>query len=308
MRFLVISIVILAACPAFAFTIKVIFRHELSFTAESLEARTRQNESFDEQNTDPQLESLILATVSQTVKLLPPRYLPPLLTFNVERSALFTKTRKAPELIPLSMVLTSQIPTKNEIRYSDYEMRTHPEAARTIIAHETGHMLIEWACRAEGVTKPTDSTVQSSHWAGSIYEGVADYISATVNNTTIIGTPGAWYARDILKFDTLDAAHKGSISTVTLVEQGWTESGLIPRYQTYVDLVRDFKKQASEDTVGDSYVEAPWLAGQFWKLNAVYGSESVFASILKLAVSGKKFISPEPFLNDVKLALGQSQK
>jgi hypothetical protein len=288
---------------ASAFETQVVFKNHLSFTANSLESIDRQNEKFSAEVTDSQLQSLIISTVQKTIQLLPARYLPPRLTVSVERDALFTKTGKNAEKIPLSMVLTFQIPTKNEIRYSDFELQGHPEAARTIIAHETGHMLIEWACRSVGVTKPTDSSVQSSHWVGSIYEGVADYISATVNNTTVIGAPGAWYARDILKFKTLDEAHRGSVSTLKLVEQGFASEGLIPRYQTYVDLLAEFKKEASDSTVGDSYVEAPWLAGQLWELNRIYGSIRVFGAVLEIAVSGEKFTDPEIFLGDVKQIL-----
>lgn len=304
-KFLFMISLVFSADIASAFDVKVVFKNNLSFTADSLESMNRQNETFSTENTDPQLESLILSTVEKTVQLLPTRYLPPSLTINVERNALFTKPGKVAEQIPLSMVFTVQIPTKNEVKYSDFEMQNHPEATRTIIAHETGHMLIEWACRSAGVTKPTDRTVQSSHWVGSIYEGVADYISATVNNTTVIGTPGAWYSRDILKFDNLEEAHKGSASTIKLVEQGWIQAGLIPRYQTYVDTIAEFKNEAPDDTVGDSYVEAPWLAGQLWKLNKIYGSKLVFDSILTIAVSGKKFANPELFLHDVKSSLKQ---
>lgn len=302
-RYLWLTILMFGAATASAFEARVVFKNNLAFTAPSVASLDRRDETYSTENTDPELESLILSTVQKTATLLPARYLPPRLTIHIERDALYTKPDHAAEQIPLSMVFTTQVPTRNEIRYSDFEMRDRPEATRTIVAHEVGHMLIEWACRAVGVTKPTDATVQSSHWVGSVYEGVADYIGAVVSGTTIIGSPGAWYSRDILQFDTLAEARQGRVPTLRLVEEGWTQAGLIPRYSTYVDLIAEFKKEASDDTVGDAYVEGPWLAGQLWRLGEAEGFKKVFDVILEIAVSGRQYTDPEVFLADVTSAL-----
>ena len=284
-----------------AMEITVVKRTNFTFQADSIGAIDRTKESYSSSPVDPHLENLIKTTIRNTVKLLPTKYLPKRLTVNVESRGVFTAPGKRGEALPLSLVLTTQLPAKDQIRFSNYEIKNDSYSVQTVLAHETGHMLIEWACRKEGVTPPNQTFL--SHWSKPIYEGVADYISATVNNTTIIGSSTAWFHRDILQYNSLAAAKNPALSIADVAEQGLTSVGLIPRFGSYRDWIDGVRKILTQLDMKDPYAEGTWLAGQLWKLNDTYGAQTVFNAVLAIAITGEKFDDEQIFLDMVELRL-----
>lgn len=160
---------------------------------------------------------------------------------------------------------------------------------------------MEWACRATGITQPNETM---SHWSGAIYEGVADYIAATVNDTNLIGGKDQWFTRDILQFQTLDEAMHSQITSIDIVENGLTAAGFIPQYRTYTEMIAEFKNEIIKiPDYQDSYVIGSWLAGQLWQLDKATSQAEVFEAILAVAITGKKIDNPQVFLKMVKTQL-----
>ena len=299
MRYFVFSLALFISSWSLAFQVKIVTKQNLSFTAESADSIERTDEKFQVIANDPQIEKLIRLAVQDTVKLLPSQYLPPQLTVNIEDSATFTDLKGNSEKIPLSLIFSIQIPARIEIQFTEFEIKGNTRAIATIVSHETGHMLIEWACRSKGITKADQPFL--SHLGGSIYEGIADYVSATVNHTSMIGGAPSWFSRDILRFKTVDEARAYKENSVETVEQGLMAEGLIPQYHTYTNMIESLKAELAEDpTYKDPYLEGTWLAGQLWLLNQTQGVQKVFDAVLVVASSGEKIGDPQIFLSEVR--------
>jgi hypothetical protein len=298
---IVVSI-ILVSQVCFGFEVKVIQKQNLTYRSVNLGSSLRGHESYTEKAAPPKLNQLIVSVVKITARLLPSKFLPKTLIINIEEEALFSKNGSVFERIPLSLIFTAQVPLKNQIRFSNYEIKNCAQCIRTILAHETGHLLMEWVGRGSGVLK-LDQTMHTI-WSGSIYEGVADYISAIVNQTTDIGARGAWFGRNILQYKTLEEAQAQSTNTLQVVEAAFKMSGLIPRYRSYSDMISEMKSEWPAAGYRDPYIEGSWLAGELWRLSQVKGSRAVFGSIVHIASKGQRFSDPREFLKAVvKLSL-----
>jgi hypothetical protein len=300
MRIALTMLLFLLCSSVFAFQVNITTRNNLKFQASSLEASQRTQEVFDIGQTDPNYKMLIKKSIESVVSLFPSQYLPPSITVNIESQAVYINSKGMNDMIPMSVFLSTQISGKNQIRLCDYEIKNNPEAIRTLLAHETGHIIIEWAWRFSG----TFSSGQMSNWiwTKSIFEGVADYLSATVNNTTLIGGGNKfWYGRNILMFATYEDAKKRSlINTIQDVKFGLYNEGLL-KYKTYRSLIQEFEIELHDTPfIPDPNAEGSWLAGQLWMLNIKYGKRRVIDAILKIAFTGIKKSDVEEFFKEVE--------
>lgn len=306
MRSLFLLLSLLGSVRAFPFEINVVEHKKLELSAKDLLQLNRAGTQFTSVPVEAKLKNKIISVIKNTVQLLPPRYLPHDLEIALERTAVVTSPDEFNEEIPLSLFLTTQVPLKNQIRFSDYEIQNDDEAIRTILSHETGHMLIEWALHAEKILR----TDQTAHviWSGAIYEGVADYVSATVNNSSHIMGTSKWYSRDISRFKTITEAKNFNENSLQIVEDGLKSENFIPRYKTYTKMIAALKIDLEGvANFSDPYIVGTWLAGQLWNLNKTYGSKKVFATVLAVTISGKKFKDADIFFSEIESQLKQKK-
>lgn len=303
MRALILTMLCLIGHQSFALHVDVVTRDHLKFQASSIEASSRFKESFDVGQTDPEYQKLIVKSVQDVAAFLPSKYQQAAITINLESNAEFTDSKSTTEQIPMSVLLSTQLFGKNQIRICDHEIRNNPDAVKTLISHEMGHIIIEWAWRASGVV-PADK-LSNWLWTKSIYEGVADYLSATANDTTKIGGGSKnWYGRDILKYPTRDEAQRQTLlSTAAQIKFGLKIEGLL-KYKTYSSLINDIETELKEKPLmPDSNAEGSWLAGRLWLLNSKYGKQRVIDAVLKIALEGQKHEDIQVFLKEVKSTL-----
>lgn len=258
---------------------------------------SRKNESFVKVPVSREQEDIIRKTVSDAMAFLPAKYWPSKLTISLENKAIVSWSDGLVELLPMSLATSEQNPPRSAIRFGTFELNGNLAALQSIIAHEVGHSMIEWACRQAGVTAPNQFTI--SHWSKPIYEGVADFIAASVTHSTLIA-PGTWVERDILEYPTLIESKNPKRSTSEILALAYGKLGLVPQYRSYNRFL-DFVNQFTAKTgIKDPYSEGTWVAGSLWKLsNSGQNSRGIFRIILQLAVSGKEFQNSEDFVHAV---------
>ncbi len=273
--------------------IRIVQHDSLRFRYEDNITNRRSSSSIARVHDHPE----VVSVVAETACLVDKKYHPILLTIHLEFEA-EAETSELRETIPLSLVFSQQIPPENSIRLGMLEMKDDPIALRSILAHEMGHLIVEWVARTHGVAKASDYVIP--FWSKPIYEGVADFAAACVTRSTLIGSEKCWFHRDILTYTTLEDARDPSLDMGEQLERGFRTLGLIPKYDSYarwVDFIRSsFKRQG----IRDPYSEGTWLAGQLWELskNGLAGPK-VWDAITRLTASGEAFHEPNFFLSRI---------
>lgn len=284
---MVLSISINQAHALSSLQINIIKKENLSFSTLNFLSSKRFDEMYTNGVVAPEMKATIEDSINDTIALLPTKYVPKEITVYLEDHATIKESEVIHENVPLSVLFSVQQPKLGSIRFNTFEIITDYKSIRSIMSHEMGHMLIEWACRKEG-TFPADQNVLQ-HLDHSIYEAIADYVAAVVTNDTIIGGKNTWFSRDILEYETVEQARNTSKSIVAETDAGLREFGLIPNFKLYNQLIPILEDAVQE--TGSNYPgsDGVWLAGQFWKLSQTVGKQKVFDIILKIAITGEKF-------------------
>lgn len=270
-------------------------RKNLSFTTSST-SMDRENENFELATPPIKIREAIEQTICSTIKFIDKEYLPDELFIQLEHSAQVQSPNYS-ELIPTSLVLSQQIPIKNSIRLSLYELENDRTALNSILAHEVGHMLMEWIARRSNVT---DSSQEVIHfWSKPIYEGIADFTSACVTGQTLIGSRDLWFGRDILQYNSLEDAKNPTLSMAESIKIAFNEIGLIPKYQFYRNWLSTVEQFLKDANIKDPYSEGTWVAGQLWKMSNSCTDKRIWSVLSKFAESGEPFSDSAEFIQAV---------
>lgn len=286
--------------PGQADPIKVTFKNNISFGADGL-AGPRLDEVFSSNSAPKDLTELTVKTIEEEIKLLPPEFHSVPITIFFEVQATLRFADGFTQDTPLSVLTSMQNPLENSIRLGIYEVRNDPVSVRSILAHEMGHMLVEWASRQTGVT-PTEQLLFSA-WSKGIYEGVADFISSAVTRSTLIGSNTSWFHRDILKYlgSTLQQTQTDRLS-LKMAESGLPSINLVPQYRAYREWLDWLKGAFQDPAVIDPYAQGDWLAGELWKRSDNGRCANlVVTQIIRMGAGGTKFDDPNQFLNTLNL-------
>jgi hypothetical protein len=274
-------------------SIPLVFRENLSFHAEDLGSE-RTKESFDSGVETAEVADLTKGIVLQSLDLLDKKYWPKEIGIDFETWGRMYWPDGSMEELPISLIVSQQRPKDSRIRLGMHEILKDRDAQSSIIAHEMGHMLVEWAGRKAGVVDPTKSFMDL--WSKPIYEGVADWVAAVVTGSTIIGSNATWFSRNILAYDSLkDAREKSFGAMPVLLERGLNEMQLPQKYRAYREWLELVKKYLGDKP--DPYAEGQWIAGELWKISDKQNQgKRVFGTVIDLLVSGKKMDNPEEFI------------
>lgn len=291
-----------SATPANLSNIEIKIENRTNLQFESTDAfLTRQNETYLSNEASPEIKSLVQQTVLDTIQLIDPTFYFSNIKIQLESEALI-KSASYTETIPISVVFTQQLPPENAIRFGTLEVINDPQAFRSILAHEMGHMIMEWVARKNGTAKESDSVLP--FWSKSIYEGVADFASACVTGKTLIGSKGAWYSRDILKYQDLDSARNPNPNIADIISNGFSSIGLIPKYRSYVELSETLTDLVKSKAMKDSYAEGTWVAGQLWKLSSECHDKKIWKTLTEFSKRGTAIQDPADFIDQVKKSSG----
>lgn len=273
-------------------------RKNLIFKAENL-GDVRTDEIFQQEALSAEKNLDIRNTVDLCMQLLDEKYWPSQLHIDLETEAQMIFPDGFKENIPVSLITSQQQPSKSRIRMGMFELNGDAEAFKSILAHEMGHMLPEWACRKVGVTQSNDQFI--NHWSKPIYEGVADWVGAVISNSTIIGSKKIWFHRDILAWNSLSDAQNTVGAMAKLVNESLNASELT-KYRAYREWVELVDKYLGDQP--DPYAEGQWIAKQLWELSDKQNnSKKIFNAIIEVAISGKKINKADSFLSDIKIQL-----
>jgi hypothetical protein len=202
------------------------------------------------------------------------------------------------ENTPLSIITSLQDPPKNVIRLGISEIQDDVQAVRSILAHEMGHMLVEWASRQAGTT-PKDQKF-FSHWNKGVFEGVADFISAATTGSTIIGSRNCWFNRDILKYKSVEEAQQDR-QTLRMFTAHMNSSGWATQYRVYASFLNTLEKLFQDPEVIDPYAAGDWLAMKLWQASDDgKNSKEMILRILAIAQAGTKIESVEDFWTKIQ--------
>ena len=200
------------------------------------------------------------------------------------------------EHAPLSLVTTQQNPTDHSIRVGTFEFRKDQDGMNSMFAHEMGHMIVEWASRQSGATSPDDFWM--TNWSPDIYEGVADFVSATALRRTFVGSKDGWFHRDLLQYQHLSFDQiRGDRLSLRMAQTGLKRVGLVPQFKVYQIWLDWMENLFSDTTIDDPYAGGVWLAGRLLQLAQCKSSTSMIHKIVRLAATGEKFDNPERFLD-----------
>jgi len=276
--------------------IEVIERTNLKFSAPNLgDARTL--ETFDIAQPNPKILSSAHKIARQALEFLDPKFHPSSLRIVLENWGEMTFEDGSTESIPLSLITSQQQPARSEIRMGMFEIGEDFRAFETILAHELGHMLVEWPCRQLGVTKADDFVL--AHWEKPIYEGVADWFAAVLTRQTTIGSSEIWFSRDILRFQSLDEARKAPKMLLVDLEGGLNSLNLIEKFRAYSEWMNLVRKYIAD--IHDPYAEGTWIAGQLWEMSRGHDDAHRLANrIVNLAISGVRMPDPVEFLRRLR--------
>lgn len=255
----------------------------------------RTNEFFDEVAVSEAKSDQIRLVVDQSLQLLDLRYWPVQLSIDLETSATMQFPDGFQEQIPISLIVSQQQPKDCSIRMGVWDIENDSIAFQSILAHEMGHMLPEFACRQTGVVPPSDPFL--THWSKPIYEGVADWTAAVIMNSSLIGSNSCWFSRDILKWETLAESQDTVGDMAELLRSSITKLQL-DNYRAYSEWIELVGKYLGDQP--DPYAEGQWIAKQLWlKSSGRRRSRKVFDAIINVALTGDEFKSAEGFLAEV---------
>jgi len=238
----------------------------------------------------------IRSVVSSSLDLLDLKYWPSEVIVDLESEAEMIFPDGFKELIPVSLIVSQQQPSKSSIRMGMWEIEGNSRAFESILAHEMGHMLPEWISRSAGITSPNEPFL--THWDKPIYEGVADWTSAVITGRTIIGSEDLWFCRDILKWDSRAESQNTIGEMSRLITSALGQNGLLKfrAYREWAELVNRYLGDKP-----DPYAEGQWIASQLWKVSSGQRfAKNIFAAIQKIAEDGEKLESSEDFLIKIR--------
>lgn len=272
-------------------------RANLAFDTDDL-LSDRTNEQFDAKEVDPKFKAAAEELFAESLNFLPLKYWPLQLTIVHESKALVRSPLERGS-IPISVINSYQRPMESMIQLGMLELEPDLDGYKRTLAHEIGHMLVEWASRSAGSTPATSPRI--SFWHQSVYEGVGDYFETVLNGPSLGDT--RWYVRDAFRFSKLEDALQTKGNTAAAAERGFRESGLIahPLYLDWLEKVKAYIDSLS----GDPYMAGSWLAGQLFKLGEQTSHDQVAGRIVQLAVEGRQFTSVEHFLKEVSSGLAE---
>lgn len=258
----------------------------------------RSNEKFDAEEVDPNFKAAAEGVLAKSLQFLPLKYWPLQLTIVHESKALVRSPLENGS-IPISVINSYQRPIESMIQLGMFELEEDLDGYKRTLAHEIGHMLVEWASRSAGST-PADAP-RISFWHQSVYEGVGDYFETVLNGPSLGDT--RWYVRDAFRFSSLEEALQTQENTAATAERGFSKSGLIahPLYLDWLEKVKAYIDSLS----GDPYMAGSWLAGQLFKLGERASHKQVADRIIQMAVEGRQFTNVEQFLNEVSSGLAE---
>jgi len=272
-----------------------VIRKNLAFESPNLgDART--SESFEAVDASEVESAAIRKIVSKSLELLDSKYWPKEVTVDLESEAEMIFPDGFRELIPISLIVSQQQPSKSSIRMGMWEIKGNFRAFESILAHEMGHMLPEWISRSAGITSINEPFL--THWSKPIYEGIADWTSAAITGRTIIGSEDVWFGRDILKWATLADSQNTIGDMSKLITVALEQNGLLKfrAYREWAELVDRYLGNKP-----DPYAEGQWIASQLWKESCGQRyAKNVYVAIQNIAESGEELESSEDFLIKIK--------
>lgn len=293
-----ISLVFCQAC--FGFEVDVVTRKNLIFSAPDISATKRSFETFEVAETSPEFERVVKKTALDVIALLPEQYRIGKVTINFESEGIYINSVGENEIVPMSALLSVEMPEVQQIRICNYEYKTDINMTKMVVAHEMGHLITSIAWKASGKIPPDE--INEWRWTKAIYEGVADYFAATVNDTSDSFGTNAWYARNILKYRTLQEAQQRTwIATIDEIRNEFENKGLL-KYQAYKKMFSMIEEDLNRaPTVPiDTNAVGSWVAGQLWLLNEKYGKDKVVSAVLNVALTGEKRSDPQSFVDDIR--------
>ena len=239
----------------------------------------RISESYSVVEPENKAAKVIKEAVLAAAKLIDTSFWPDEFTIHLEKKA----TIKGPayiETVPTSLVLSRQIPQENAIRLGIYELENNEKAFASILSHEVGHMIMEWVSRKSGSTSPDDEVIP--FWSKPIYEGIADFATACVTGSTLVGSNRIWFNRDILKYSSLEQSRNPEEKMSTSIEEAFFSLNLIPHFKFYTSWLNTIEKFLEKTGTKDPYSEGTWVAGELWRVSHECKNRRIWANPIRI--------------------------
>ncbi len=179
------------------------------------------------------------------------------------------------------------------------EIENDELAFKSVLAHEMGHMLIEWPSRKMGFTAEQDALV--THWCKSIYEGIADWIGYNITASNYIGSPNIWFKRKLGEFQDLESVQNNIGNIVEEIFTGLTSAELIPKYAAYQEWADLIKLQYTDKI--DPYAEGSYLAWKLQLKSQTIGFSNLFKNIIHELLSSRGHQELQSFMTKLDLPM-----
>ena len=277
---------------------KVEHRKDLEFSSISL-VGDRQDERFISSAVEPNLLSSTKRVINVCADVLPREYHPELIKIALETNAKVKIKDDPVQDLPISMILSMQIPKAYEIRMGTWEISNNMPAYESVLAHEMGHMLIEWPCQKYGIVSKDDRIL--SHWDRSIYEGVADFFAAGVTGNTTIVAKDLWFHRSLYDFSSFGESTYPKKNLYIQIRDGLKSIGLVPKYKAYSDWLLEVKEWI--EVMGrDPYSQGTWIAQQLWNISdSGKKLHETMGRLIEIALTGKELKNSEDLLSQFSI-------
>lgn len=87
------------------------------------------------------------------------QYHPPITKISLEDVGEYYFDDGTSEKIPILVTTSQQNPGRSEVRIGVYELNENNNVLASVLGHELGHMVIEWACRSNGITQNNEYVI-----------------------------------------------------------------------------------------------------------------------------------------------------
>jgi hypothetical protein len=148
-------------------SIPLVFRENLSFHAEDLGSE-RTKEDFSSGVETAEVAKLTKNIVLQSLDLLDKQYWPKEIGIDFETWGRMYWPDGSMEELPISLIVSQQRPKDSRIRLGMHEILKDRDAQSSIVAHEMGHMLVEWI--AGQLWKISDKQKQGKKVFGTVID------------------------------------------------------------------------------------------------------------------------------------------